>query len=96
MQGERFETCQQGLLPQGINWHFQSASDGVDVVGIAGDRVSSVVWTYGKTERRASLQHNVFFVHQPVSSTPGQRVSRLGTLTISYRDGSPTASVPLR
>ena len=96
MQGRRFEACERGLLPQGVDWHFQSAGNGVDVVGIASNAVSGVVLTYGKTVRRALLHDNVFFVHRPASFTAGQRVFAIGTLTISYRNGGPPALVPLR
>lgn len=90
LQSPRFETCDQGLLGQGVNWHFESAGGGMDVVGIAADGVSGVEWAHDKTERRASLHDNVFSFHLPLSSFPR------GTVTISYRDGRPNARVPLR
>jgi len=95
-QGQRFETCDRGLLPSGISWHFESVGHGVDVVGIAADDVSGVVLEYGKTEQRASLRDNIYFVHRPASFTRGEHSFRLGTLTISYRDGRPKTGVPLR
>jgi hypothetical protein len=90
LQGPRFGTCDRGLLGQGVNWHFESAGGGMDVVGIAADSVSGVTWAHGKTERRASLHNNVFSFHLPLSSFPR------GTVTISYRDGRPSARVLLR
>jgi hypothetical protein len=96
MQASRFETCHRGLLPQGISWDFGSGSGGLDVAGIAADDVAGVVLEYGKTRARASLRDNVFFVHRPILLTPGQSRSAFGVLTVSYRDGKPPRSVPLR
>ncbi|HJQ74860.1 MAG TPA: hypothetical protein VJ814_08235 [Gaiellaceae bacterium] len=96
LQGRLFATCDGGLVRQGIAWHFQSATDGIDLVGLAADDVSAVAIEHGRTVQRASLRDNVFFVHQPVTLTPGRSSYRLGTLEISYRDGRPKAAVPIR
>lgn len=95
MQAQRFETCHRGLLRQGISWNFQSVAGGIDVVGIAADNVTSVVLEYGKTRRRASIVHNVFFVYRPISLTSARHLPAIGSLTISYKGGKPSASVPL-
>jgi hypothetical protein len=95
MQARRFETCHHGLLQEGVSWDFESEAGGLQVMGIAADNVRSVVLRYGTTERRASLHDNVFFVYRPLSLPPAQPLPPLGTLAISYRDGTPATAVPL-
>lgn len=94
VQGSRFATCHRGLVRQGITWNYYSTTGGLDVVGIAADDVSAVTLRYGKTQRRARLAHNVFFVERPITLTTTQQLPPLGRLTVTHRNGRRT-SVPL-
>lgn len=85
MQAQHFASCHRGLLRQGIAWDICSTPTGLDVVGIAANNVAAVALTYGTHTRRATLTHNIFFVHRPPTFTSTQHLPPLGNLTISYR-----------
>jgi hypothetical protein len=94
-QAPSFATCHRGLLRQGVTWSFYSHGDGIDVVGVAADRVRAVTLRWGAHARRAALADNVFFVHRPVALTSARHLPPFGRLVVTYRDGS-RARVPLR